>query len=80
MKAAEFKTAYEVAVGNEDLSQVEIGHMFGFGRKSFKPVCVTIRQVAALIRCQCQYMNGRWDMEELTDIKNIGRKKFMVIG
>lgn len=80
MTKKEFKQAFSVAQSNEDLSSEPLEHFYGFGLKDFKPVCATIRQVARLMRYQAQYMDGTWDMNELTAIQEYGRRKFQIIG
>jgi len=83
MLKAEFSQAYEMADNekielNNDNAPIDI--FDGFGLKDFQPVFVTIKQVARLIRWQCSYIFGGWDMEELNQIGNLGRKRFLIIG
>ena len=50
----------------------------GFGLSDFKPVEVTIEQVARLIRYQAAYMNGDWDEQAIEEIKFFGKKRFII--
>jgi hypothetical protein len=76
----QLQRAVEIAKSNTDLltesSQIDIFDGFGLG--SFKPVTVTVKQVAALIRWQCFQFNGGIDATELNNLAYIGKKKFLV--
>jgi hypothetical protein len=82
MRLNELKRAMQLAEDyeNVDLSKEDIEVFVGFGLSDFKPVYVTIRQVARLIRWQAQLWNGEWDSEALQEIANYGRKRFKIIG
>lgn len=51
-----------------------------FGFDNYQPVHVTIRDVAALIRHECQEMAGEMDSGMLDYIARKGRNKFMIVG
>ena len=84
MTTQEFKAAFKVA----DDSTVDLSYetmhctewALGFGGKDFKPVTVTVRQMAGLIRYQAKYLNGQWDTEALSEVRELGRKAFIVVG
>jgi len=63
-----------IALDNEDLSP-----LFGYGKKTFQPVYVTLRQVAAVMRWQGLQMNGLWDMREVSDLITLGRRNFIIL-
>ncbi len=77
MTIEQFNSAMKLAASKEDINE-SIVNFYGFGLTEFKPVYVTIRQVAALIRYQAQYMLGGWDQEAIREIKEHGRKKFII--
>ena len=80
MNAAEFKAAVAVAkTSSLDLSNENIDHFYGFGLSDFEPVVATIPQVARLLRWQAEYLNGEWDMEAMSEVRNAGRRKFTIV-
>ena len=79
MNAIEFKKAFHLAKSNVDLSNVDISHLYGYGLKRFEPVTTTIEAVAAVMRWQALRFDGSWDMEEINDIKQCGKKKFDIV-
>ena len=80
MNTVQFNKAFELAKAKVELLDVDFGRFDGFALQEFEPVICTIKQVAALMRYQAKYLNGNWDMEEISDIREIGRTKFMVVG
>lgn len=80
MTTQEFKEAFKIAESKEDLSQHDIGVFDGFGLQEFETVTVHVKQVARLIRYQAQYMNGGWDADALNEVREFGRRKFIVVG
>jgi len=79
MNLSDFKRAFAVAKSNKDLSNVFIDHLFGFGLKSFEQTSTTLDAVASVMRWQAKLMNGSWDESELNVIREVGRKKFVII-
>lgn len=79
MTTREFKDAFTIAKSDVSLVQHDIDIFDGFGLSEFQPVTVTVEQVARLIRYQAQYMNGGWDSEALDEIRELGRRKFVVL-
>lgn len=82
MTTAQFQEAFKIAESDADLSQEASDcHIFmGFGLPGFKPVTVTVRQVAELIRWQARRFNGSWDPVALNEVRTIGRRRFIVVG
>jgi hypothetical protein len=88
MNQREFSLAVALAQSDETLPtllgencSVRLVTLFdGFGLASFKPVTVTIRDVAALVRHEAMQMNGELSNEALTEIQNVGRHKFNIVG
>ncbi len=79
MTKAQLAKAFNVAKSDADVSNEDISIFDGFGLNGFLPVYCTIGQLARLIRWQCQYMNGEWDMEEFQVIAYFGKKRFMIL-
>lgn len=79
MTTAQFRQAFQLAQFSADLSGEEIDHFGGFALPGFEPVPCTVRQVARLIRWQCQYLGGGWDMEAAREIQQCGRRRFVVV-
>lgn len=77
MNAKQFQAAVKLAKSDTDLSQVVTFHLFGCGLKSFKPVEVTIEQVAAFIRYQAKQWDGEMDNAALAECRDIAREKFV---
>ena len=67
-------------INDEGQHLVDISVFDGFGLENFKPVVVTLRQLAALIRWQCFCFNGDIDSDNLNEIARVGRRKFTVVG
>lgn len=84
MTKDEFKAAFQRAQDRkaQDLpfDWVALDRFVGFGLRDFEPVHCTLDAVADLIRYQAQYFNGGWDHEELNNIAQVARRKFVVIG
>jgi hypothetical protein len=80
MTKTEFSKAFEIARSDMDLSGVEIESFNGFGLYGFQPIATTLQAVARLIRWQCYCLNGSIDSEALNDIRQIGKRKFEIVG
>jgi hypothetical protein len=80
MTAKEFKRAFDLAKSNADLSDVDDSVLHGCALPGFEPVTASIEAVAAFIRWQARYLNGRWNDAELTDLQNIFRRKVTMLG
>lgn len=81
MNKAEMTQALAIAKDNTiDLLNEDISLFDGYGLSDFVPVHVTLRQVARIIRWQAQCLDGTWDANEINQIANKGRKRFMIIG
>jgi len=79
MTKPELDQAWRLAQSDADLSAENLDIFDGFGLPGFQPVYCTQRQVARLIRWQCQYMNGEWDMAALNEIARCGRRGFQIL-
>ncbi len=80
MTKAEFAKAYSLAKSNEQLNYNNLDLFAGYGLSGFKPVHVTIKDVASLIRWQALQFNGEFNSEELNNIALAGKKGFIIIG
>ena len=80
MNAAEYKRAFDVAKSDVDLSHVDDTILDGYGLPGFGPVVATVEQVAKTMRWQARYLNGGWDGEQLTEIREFFRKRVTVVG
>jgi len=80
MNASDFKRVWAVATDdNIDLCGENINVFLGCGWPKFKPVCVTIKQVAKFLMWQAKYIGSGWDMELVNEVRDIGRKKFTIL-
>jgi hypothetical protein len=81
MKKAEFSAAAALAFDySKDLSHVDDAPLFGCGLSDFKPIFVTLEQVAKFVRWQCSYVNASGhDAEGLAECADIAREKFTLI-
>lgn len=52
----------------------------GFGLSDYAAVHITIRDLACLIRYECTQMNGELDNRALTEIAELGKSKFIIVG
>jgi hypothetical protein len=80
MTKSEIAKAFEIAKSGKDLSDVDDSPLFGCALPEFDKVHCTLEQVAKLIRWQCQFMFGGWDMTEFDNCAHIAKKKFIIIG
>ena len=83
MTTPEFKRAFAIATSEADLSNEDIGVFDGFGLRAFKPVVVSLRQLAKLIRWQALSMGDSRviaDNDNLNEIKVFGKAKFIIAG
>lgn len=82
MTTKEFKEAANIALNQLDveLAKEDTSQFMGFGLADFKPIFCTIRQLAAIIRWQCLFINGSGhDAEALQEIAVLGKRRFQVI-
>ncbi len=80
MTRKEAQAAYALANDpQQTFTAVDTGIFDGFGLPEFKPVHVTLRQVAALMRWQALQMNGEWDHTALTEVIELGRARFLIL-
>lgn len=80
MTTQEFKAAFKLANSGQDLSNIEMDHLFGFGLRDFRPVTTTIGAVARVLRWQGMQFNGQWDMTAVNEVREVGRYKFIIVG
>jgi hypothetical protein len=82
MTTKEFKAAFALAESQEVLPVgfADLGAFDGFALKEFQPVTVTLAHVAALIRYQAGYMSGGFDAEALAEVRECGRRRFVIAG
>jgi hypothetical protein len=78
MTTKEFNEVVRIASRESDMPE-NIDCFWKFGLPEFKPVYVTLRQVAALIRYQAVQFNGEFDQEALQEVKDHGKRKFLII-
>ncbi len=62
-----------------DLSTEDLTPFDGCGLSGFKPIFVTVKQVARFIRWQSLCFNGEVDSKELQDCAEIARRSFTLI-
>ena len=81
MKKSEFSAAAALAFDySKSLEHVDDSALFGCGLSGFKPIFVTLEQVAKFIRWQCSFVNAKgFDAEELANCADIAREKFTLI-
>jgi len=81
MTKHEFTAAFKIANDfSIDLSNVDDSHLYGYGLPDFKPVHVTLEQVAKEIRWAALQFNGEWNGEALDEVAKLGRRNFIVLG
>lgn len=66
---------------SRDFSTVDDSPLYGCGLPDFKPVFVTVEQVAKFVRWQCAYIYGAsgFDSEALAECADIARTKFTLV-
>lgn len=69
----------ETFVG-ENSSQRLIDTFNCFGMANFAAVTITIRDLAALVRHECMQMNGELCNRSLSEIAELGKSKFHIVG
>jgi hypothetical protein len=79
MTRYQLEKAVQLALSKIDLDIADLSIFDGFGLAGFKPVTVTTRALAMLIRWQCVQMNGQISAEALDEIATLGRMRFNVI-
>lgn len=80
MTKAEFQRAFDLAKQRTDLPQPDWSIVDGCGLPEFTPVTITIETMASLIRWQAHNLDGTWDEHALTELKDIARHKFTMVG
>jgi len=74
------RLAFQIADNLDiDLTDVDIDIFWGCGLSDFKPVYVSLKQVAKHMRWQALQMNGEWDSHELNETNLIGKHKFLIL-
>ena len=79
MTRTQLERAVQLALSGIDLDLDDLTMFDGFGLPEFKPVTVTTRALAMLIRWQCVQLNGQINSEALDEVATLGRKRFHVI-
>ena len=79
MNTKEFRNIMCIAKSAQDLGDINIGHLYGYGLKTFAPVSTSPEAVAAIVRWQALQLNGAWDETEINEIREIGRRKFIIL-
>jgi len=78
MTKSELSQAVNKALSNENLGEVP-NVVDGYGLPDFKPVHITLNNLAALVRWQCVQLNGSLDSTALNELAQIGKKKFLIL-
>jgi hypothetical protein len=80
MTMAEFRQAFFLAKENREggFKHDLLEPFSGFGMAHFRPIVVTTAMVSELIRWQARQFNGDWDQAALQEIKDAGRRKFLI--
>jgi hypothetical protein len=81
MNTAQFNKAFAMAGDTSiDLSHVDRTILSGCFLPEFQPTCCTIEQVARELR-DFRWINGKgWDMNEVNNMRQVGRRKFTIVG
>ena len=79
MKRDQLEKAVQLALSKADLDLADLAMFDGFGLAGFRPVTVTTRALAMLIRWQCVQLNGQINSEALDEIATLGRTRFNII-
>ena len=80
MTAAEFKSVVAIAKdASIDLSDEDDSILDGCALRGFDPVVTSNRRAARFLRWHCQYLNGNWDDQMLTEFKEIFRYKVTLV-
>ena len=81
MTKQEFKQAVQIAaLGSNGYGDADDSILYGCGLSDFKPVTVTLKQVARFINWQAMQFNGEWNAIELDNCAAIAKKKFQIVG
>ena len=79
MTSEQFRRAFKLADSGADLSGFSLDYFDGFGLPDFQPVTVRVGDVARLIRWQGACINGDWDMAGVGEVRECGRRSFVVV-
>jgi len=79
MNRHQLEKAVQLALSKADLDVADLAIFDGFGLPGFRPVTVTTRALAMLIRWQCVQLNGQINSEALDEIATLGRTRFSVV-
>lgn len=81
MTTKQFAEAVKLAEKNpQSLQNEDDSVLHGCALSTFDPVHTTIPTVAKLVHYQAMQFNGRWDMQELDNMAQIAKKKFLIVG
>ena len=80
MTTPEFRRAFFLAKEDREggFKNDLLEPFLGFGMTNFRPIVVTTAMVAELIRWQAHQFNGDWDQAALQEVKDAGRRKFVI--
>ena len=67
MTSKQFHDAFDIAMSDTDLENVDMSLLLGFALTTFKPVVVTLEAVAKCIRWQAKQANGQVNAEALLE-------------
>lgn len=83
MNKAEFQRAFKIAEKRAeagvdyDWSALEV--LAGCGTFEVKKVSCTVEAVAELIRYQARCLDGLWDHNEINNLADIAKRKFLIV-
>ena len=79
MTKQQFDKAVTIACGQQDLSQVDDSVLHGCALPHFQPATITLEAAAKFIRWHATCLNGQVDSEALNEMRNLSRKKWLVV-
>jgi len=78
MTRQQFDKAMQIAKST-NLENVDDSILDGSGLPGFKPVTVTLQAAAKFIKWHCMYLNGQWGSEELNEMREISKKRWLIV-
>lgn len=79
MTRQEFSQAVKMVEERTIPDNVDDSILYGCGLPGFKPVTVSLAAAAKFIAWHARCLNGQWDSEALNEMREVSRKKWLIV-
>lgn len=78
MTKQQWDAAVQLVRTGKDFSNIDDSPLHGCALPNFAPVTITLECAAKFIQWHCLQINGTFDQEALTELREISRKRWLI--